>query len=1156
MLDVSNEYKNTIISPKREFLIKVIINDQEIESKYLKGIKIEEISCSKEMISIGDVCSNAFELEMFILDKLVSYELAKVVIKSGLKYDDNIEWVDLGTYIVNEVTRDKYSIKLSGFDAMKRFEEVYEPNIIFNDETKFIDVLNDLLRQCKVLLAPIDLNEYKNIIVDHYFEGITCKELIGYLAGLMGCNVRINRVNELEFYWYQDTGIVISDELIYQDSYQESLENELVINSLTSGDETNTYVCGSGNGISFANPYMTQELLNKIFLKIEGFSYQPCSLKWRGNPCIENSDIIKYNDKNIVIMKQTLILDGGFSSQVECIGKLDNDVVMKTSSPTEIKLNKLYNTLTNALKHSTETILGQHGGNLVIDLNSDGKPSGWTIMNTPTLESYTKLWKMNQGGLGYSEDGGKTFKNIAFDMNGNFNANIINTGVINGEMFELDLQSGVIKIGKRNADGLINNPSFYLNEKGELSISAFEEVKEELKVKKYLLNIENSGTILNDPTDTITLAAKVYNGNDDETENISSMNFNWYRISDDSESDVIFNKSHKAIRTININQSDLNTSANFYCEITLPIGVRKTQSISIVDNNDIANLGNSYLNVTGAKQVQTLNTDGSYSPNWVSANVTVTPVILNRSLNVDLNDCIISYKKIINSLETSLTSGETVTNGILKINKNIMTKTDPAVTYVCYVSYKNTRIKLLTSFSLNVLGKDGAVGSDGISIISVTPYFAVNSSNTTAPASGWVTTQPIRSKGQYLWRKDTTRFSNNSTSTTIPYVITGDKGDIGSQGIPGKDAAIQSATPPSDKTQLWYDTVNNVLKRWNGSEWEIANSPYTGDIAPSSPYVGMQWGDTSISPPILKIWDGEDWLSLGNYSGSLDSLEGKYSALNTAVNQTKEDVITIVENTTVNLDGEDITLKKYVEQMKIDIDGITNTIKTTGGNNIIRDSIGCFNDGSWVGDYNIDSTFETRKRNLYGYAILLKNGSLKQQISVPNGKYTLSFMYKKIINLARAKVVVNGEEIAMANDDYTELKHTFTVTTNSIEIEFVTDTDNSCPVINLMLNKGDEKVDWSLNPNETWSDTVQIGRGVRIFSSGTDVMFVAYADVIGFVNKQGEYITTFDDEGMVANSIVVKNKATMVNLLIQDINGQTVINRINLDEVEVYDDGK
>ena len=102
MLNISDEYKNAIVSPMREFVTKVIINDQEIDSKYLKGIKIEEISCSGEMVSIGDVCSNAFELEMFIPEEIISFEQAKVVIKSGLKLGDKIEWIDLGTYIVNE----------------------------------------------------------------------------------------------------------------------------------------------------------------------------------------------------------------------------------------------------------------------------------------------------------------------------------------------------------------------------------------------------------------------------------------------------------------------------------------------------------------------------------------------------------------------------------------------------------------------------------------------------------------------------------------------------------------------------------------------------------------------------------------------------------------------------------------------------------------------------------------------------------------------------------------------------------------------------------------------------------------------------------------------------------------------------------------------
>ncbi|MFR2446209.1 MAG: hypothetical protein ACLS7Y_06020, partial [Thomasclavelia spiroformis] len=208
---------------------------------------------------------------------------------------------------------------------------------------------------------------------------------------------------------------------------------------------------------------------------------------------------------------------------------------------------------------------------------------------------------------------------------------------------------------------------------------------------------------------------------------------------------------------------------------------------------------------------------------------------------------------------------------------------------------------------------------------------------------------------------------------------------------------------------------------------------------------------------------------------------------------------------------------------------------------------------------NIDSTLETRSRNMYGYALLLKKSTLQQEITVANGVYTLSFTYKKLVNLARVTLTINGTEYILSNNDFTAFTKTFEVNDGQINVAFTCDTDNACPIINLMLNKGDQAMEWSLNPNETWGDTVKIGRGVRISSTGTDVVFVALADIIGFMDKQGNYITTFDDEGFVTNTAVIKNKATIVNLLIQEVNGQTIINKINpneVNEVEVLKNGK
>lgn len=361
------------------------------------------------------------------------------------------------------------------------------------------------------------------------------------------------------------------------------------------------------------------------------------------------------------------------------------------------------------------------------------------------------------------------------------------------------------------------------------------------------------------------------------------------------------------------------------------------------------------------------------------------------------------------------------------------------------------------------------------------------------------------------------------------------------------------------QTELLVDKINGEIKA-SIKDIEIKLDATTGiiisDEEPGSPIKDMKWLDTSMQPNILKIYDGEKWISASDYTGKLEGIDASISNLETSLSMEQGKIDALIEESTIIVDGEEVSVKETVENMVIGIDGITNTIKTTSGNNLIRDSIGCFNDGSWDGDYNIDSTLETRSRNMYGYALLLKKSTLQQEITVANGVYTLSFTYKKLVNLARIALTVNGTEYILSNNDFTVFTKTLEVSDGQINISFVCDTDNACPIINLMLNKGDSAMEWSLNPNETWGDTVKIGRGVRISSTGTDVEFVALADIIGFIDKQGNYITTFDDDGIVTNTAVIKDKATIVNLLIQEVNGQTIINKINPSEVEVLENGQ
>lgn len=69
--------------------------------------------------------------------------------------------------------------------------------------------------------------------------------------------------------------------------------------------------------------------------------------------------------------------------------------------------------------------------------------------------------------------------------------------------------------------------------------------------------------------------------------------------------------------------------------------------------------------------------------------------------------------------------------------------------------------------------------------------------------------------------------------------------------------------------QLWVDTSTNppLVKVWNGATFTIVSSQGGADVvtnpaatAPSSPVTGQLWQDTSQTPGQLKMYDGSSWV--------------------------------------------------------------------------------------------------------------------------------------------------------------------------------------------------------------------------------------------------------------------------------------------------------
>ena len=260
--------------------------------------------------------------------------------------------------------------------------------------------------------------------------------------------------------------------------------------------------------------------------------------------------------------------------------------------------------------------------------------------------------------------------------------------------------------------------------------------------------------------------------------------------------------------------------------------------------------------------------------------------------------------------------------------------------------------------------------------------------------------------------------------------------------------------------------------------------------------------------------------------------------------------------------GNTYTIEQINQLIQEAATGITNTFTEAGGNNIFR------NTGLWFTAQSTEQslfpaydiypsedtfmgrtvTYEYWNGNLKlgreekasnGRAILLQNDIAYQEQTVANGRYTVSFKYKKLINTAHGIVTINGTNYDLTATDDTEFVQTIDVTSQYINVGFDCDVDNGIEIYDLMVNGGPNRLAYGQNQNETTTETVNISKGITITSTDTDTTFKANADGIRTLDKAGNVLTQFTDTGMTTKKMIVENEAEFVGLLVQKVGDQT-----------------
>lgn len=320
--------------------------DKKEHTDTLNNFKFQNMTNPNNEITIGNTCASSVTFSIYMPE--VNLENKEITIFEGVRVGTEIKYIKLGIFTVTKQTSDGEYTSYEAYDRMYKADMPYFSDMTFPSTDKAI--LNEICGKLGISLAT-------NIVTTHIInekpQGYTYREIIGYMAMLQGGNAVINADGNLELRWYKDSGYVLDGHKYYQQGVTFTTSKDFIIQKLTCNNtksgstEQSEITSGDGaTGLTFANPFMTQAILDEIYKKIGGFTFRPLTVKFVGDYRLEVGDIITVNkggvDYKVPIMQITHECDGGLMDTVTSIGQSDTENTSVASGPITKQMERYY----------------------------------------------------------------------------------------------------------------------------------------------------------------------------------------------------------------------------------------------------------------------------------------------------------------------------------------------------------------------------------------------------------------------------------------------------------------------------------------------------------------------------------------------------------------------------------------------------------------------------------------------------------------------------------------------------------------------------------------------------------------------------------------------------------------------------------------------
>ena len=397
-------------------------------------------------ITIGQVVASYISVTI----PTPSFNISSGNVTLDMGIGSSTEWVRIGQYKID----DSSIQSRQGYTSFKAYDKLHESINTYHSALTFPATLqaicDEVCSQIGITSASLGLSFTVN---EDILSGYTLRDVLGFIAAMVGKNAYLSPSGQLVLKWFSAASYTADDTRANVPYIGES---NCTVGRLICQNADGTITSGSGQGIYFTCPIMTQSRLDAITSSISGFTYRKADVDIRyGNFCLQSGDIITVTTTgtslSVPIMANSWTYDGGVSSAVSSYGVSDyngtgNNAERSATAQrvqgildtkrAESREKQQYIIINGEIAHATEVITGATGGVIKINFGGNGQTAELLILDTGDIATAQNVWRMNQGGFGHSGTGYNGPYTTAITADGHVVADVIAGNKIAGVKVE------------------------------------------------------------------------------------------------------------------------------------------------------------------------------------------------------------------------------------------------------------------------------------------------------------------------------------------------------------------------------------------------------------------------------------------------------------------------------------------------------------------------------------------------------------------------------------------------------------------------------------------------------------------------------------------------------------------------------------------------